>query len=120
MEYSGGWSCSVMLADSETISHLHKTFFDDPDDTDVMSFPSGDSVTVDGGYLGDVAISLPVAKAQACEQGHSLTREVAYLALHGLLHLIGHDDSDDAGRRAMLTLQDSLIQDFEQGTGTAL
>ncbi|MEO6222926.1 MAG: rRNA maturation RNase YbeY [Vicinamibacterales bacterium] len=60
--------------------------------TDVLSFPSDAP-----GSLGDIAIARGVAARQAKEQGHSESIEVKTLALHGLLHLLGHDHERDRG-----------------------
>lgn len=114
----GEWAVTVRLARSEEISHLHAMFFGDPTDTDVMSFPSGDDLASVDGYLGDIAISLDVAAVQAAEQGHTLTREVAFLALHGLLHLLGHDDASESERTAMLDRQAQLLSSYEAKHGT--
>lgn len=111
---------SVMLAGSEAISALHAEFFDDPSDTDVMSFPSGDLESGDGTYLGDVAISATVAKIQAREHGHTFEREVAFLALHGLLHLLGYSDLTQEGKQEMLAIQESMLAVWEHEQGTQL
>jgi probable rRNA maturation factor len=63
--------------------------------TDVLSFPSGDRDP-----LGDIAISLGRARAQARERGHSIETEVCILMLHGVLHLLGMDHEADNGRMA--------------------
>lgn len=110
----GEWSMSVLLAGSGEISRLHERFFGDGSDTDVMSFPSGDDLTSNGGYLGDIAISLDVATAQAEEQRHSLGRELSYLALHGLLHLLGFRDDTAEDRAAMLAVQDGLLRAWDE------
>lgn len=62
--------------------------------TDVLSFPG------EGDYLGDIAISLARARAQAKEFGHSAEDELRILMLHGLLHLRGLDHENDSGRMA--------------------
>jgi probable rRNA maturation factor len=63
--------------------------------TDVLSFPGG--VTPEGYHLGDIVISLPQARRQAEEAGHSLGRELRILLLHGVLHCLGHDHETDDG-----------------------
>jgi probable rRNA maturation factor len=71
--------------------------------TDVLSFPSDTGLLARGGshpYLGDLAISLPRAKAQAREYGHRPEQEVQILMLHGVLHLLGMDHEADGGRMA--------------------
>ncbi len=63
--------------------------------TDVLSFPSGDPDPI-----GDIAISLQRARAQAREWGHSLEDEIRILMLHGVLHLTGMDHECDPGQMA--------------------
>ena len=63
--------------------------------TDVVAFP------VDETHIGDIVISLPTARRQSKELGHSLAHEVAVLAAHGALHLIGEEDRTARGRRRM-------------------
>jgi probable rRNA maturation factor len=65
--------------------------------TDVLSFPAGER-----GYLGDVVIAAGVARRQAREAGHSVRTELRVLALHGLLHLLGHDHETDGGRMSRI------------------
>ncbi len=64
--------------------------------TDVLSFPAGG----DDAFLGDIAISLGRARAQAREFGHTIEQEVQILMLHGVLHLMGHDHETDSGAMA--------------------
>jgi probable rRNA maturation factor len=99
----GVWLCT----DAE-ISDLHLRFLQVPGPTDVISFPG------DAGYFGDIAVSFDTAAEQSVEAGHSVARELAYLALHGLLHLFGYDDLTTSERDAMLARQDALIAQFEK------
>jgi probable rRNA maturation factor len=76
--------------------------------TDVLSFPAGEGPDPEGsGHLGDILISVPRAALQAREAGHALDREVRVLALHGYLHLLGHDHERDDG--TMMRLQRRLV-----------
>jgi probable rRNA maturation factor len=69
--------------------------------TDVLSFPVNEAV--DGKrYLGDLLISVPKAASQALEKGHSLSREIRILLLHGILHLLGYDHETDHGQMERL------------------
>ena len=101
------WVCS----DAE-IADLHLRFMDVPGATDVISFP-GDPPGSPGAHLGDVAISFETAARQGAEVGNRVGREIAYLALHGLLHLLGYDDLDPSGRARMIARQDELLDEFE-------
>ncbi len=62
-----------------------------------------------GEYLGDVAISLPRAQAQAAAYGHSAERELGYLFVHGLLHLLGHTHSTDAAFADMRAQEEQIL-----------
>jgi probable rRNA maturation factor len=76
------------------MQQLNQDFRGENKPTDVLSFPAGDPVPgfkEKFPYLGDIAISVPVARSQAETSGHSLTAELQLLAIHGLLHLLGYD-----------------------------
>ena len=98
----------VWLCDDDEIADLHQRFMSIPGATDVMSFPG------EGDYLGDIAVSFETAARQGREVGNSVAREVAYLVLHGLLHLAGYDDLTPAERARMIGRQDELFLTFER------
>lgn len=85
--------------------------------TDVLAFaaletdyPELDELADSPLYLGDIVISVETAQRQAIAQHHSLNQELAWLAAHGLLHLLGWDHPDDESLTAMLQQQDALLQ----------
>lgn len=84
--------------------------------TDVLAFAATESdLTLPSEfaeplYLGDILISLDTAATQAIEQQHSLQIELAWLASHGLLHLLGWDHPDDVSLQQMLQQQSELVQ----------
>lgn len=90
---------SVTFTDNEGIHELNKKFREVDKPTDVLSFPlfdfegETDEPPVDEimSNLGDIVISLEKAKEQAEEYGHSFEREVAFLCVHSMLHLLGYD-----------------------------
>lgn len=90
---------SVTFTDNEGIHELNKKFREVDKPTDVLSFPlfdfegETDEPPVDEimSNLGDIVISLEKAKEQAEEYGHSFEREVAFLSVHSMLHLLGYD-----------------------------
>lgn len=123
------YSLGLSLVDDATIANLNAAWRGHAQATDVLSFAAQDSgdddapamplppeaedgcdAGLDALELGDIVISLDTAVAQAAEQGHSLERELLFLASHGLLHLLGWDHPDDASLAAMLARQESLIQ----------
>ena len=100
---------SVTFADNEYIHGLNNEYRGMDKPTDVLSFPMyDDDFPYDecqhGCTLGDIVISLEKAEEQANELGHDLIREVAFLAIHSTLHLLGYDhelsEEDDADMRA--------------------
>ena len=98
-QYGNPCEVSVSFTDNEGIHELNRKFRGIDRPTDVLSFPlfdyAGESEEppVDElmGMLGDIVISLEQAQAQANEYGHSFEREVAFLTVHSMLHLLGYD-----------------------------
>ena len=96
-QFDGSAEVDVSLVDNEQIHaiNLEQREIDAP--TDVLSFPLGENGEYDqnpatGAYmLGDIVISLERAQAQAAEYGHTFQREVGYLTVHSMLHLLGYD-----------------------------
>lgn len=88
---------SVSIVDNERIHELNKQYRNIDSETDVLSFPLGENGVYDINYdtneaeLGDIVISLEKAEEQAKRYGHSLEREVGYLTVHSMLHLLGYD-----------------------------
>jgi len=88
---------SLVLASDEYIHALNREYRGIDTPTDVLSFAlnEGDEPVVFDGpeeiLLGDIIISMDTATRQATEYGHSLDRELAYLTVHGILHLLGYD-----------------------------
>lgn len=100
---------TLLLADDARIRALNRSFRGKNKTTDVLSFPAAENGE---GVVGDLAISVPVAAAQAAAHGHTLAEELKILALHGLLHLAGYDHEADTGemraREAELRTQFAL------------
>ena len=98
---------SVTLTNNEYIHTLNKEYRGIDRPTDVLSFALNESEEpemVDGpevNMLGDLIISVERAKEQAADYGHSLRREVAFLTVHGMLHLLGYDHMEDEEREEM-------------------
>ena len=114
---SGHWQMSLRLCRDYAIADLHERFFNDPTPTDVITFPSGDEPDENGAYLGDVVVSVETAADQATDGNHSVAREVAFLSLHGLLHLCGYDDTTTMERDAMHHRQLMLLETWERERG---
>lgn len=115
-DFVGDAEVSVTLVDNESIKRLNKEYRDKNKVTDVISFPLGaydeyDINPENNAYmLGDIVISMEKAHAQAIEYGHSLIREVGFLATHSTLHLLGYDHEDDPkGEAVMVELQEKIL-----------
>ena len=98
---------SVTLTNNEYIHTLNREYRGIDRPTDVLSFALNESEEpeVVGGsevnVLGDLIISLERAEEQAADYGHSVRREVAFLTVHGMLHLLGYDHMEDEEREEM-------------------
>lgn len=106
---------SVLLVDNQTIQKLNKEYREKDAPTDVLSFAlnEGDEPDVidgpEGTLLGDIIISLEKAAEQAREYGHSIEREMAFLTVHGMLHLLGYDHESEADRSEMRQEEEQVL-----------
>lgn len=96
-EFNDSAEISVTIVNDEQIHQLNKKYRDIDSSTDVLSFPLGEDGVYDTNpdsgakLLGDIVISIEHAVAQSKLYGHSLNREVAFLTVHSMLHLLGYD-----------------------------
>lgn len=108
---------SVALVDDSYIRMLNKEYRGVDQPTDVLAFPMDPDEFAHGEpALGDIVISVERARDQARQFKHPLRREVAFLAVHGLLHLLGYEDETEAGASAMWSKQKELLEKI-LGTG---
>lgn len=116
---------SVILVENEEISRINSEFRDKDSVTDVLSFPmlnmkcgafleEPGALDMDDGrlFLGDIVISVPKAIEQAGEYGHSFERELAFLAVHGLLHLLGYDHIEKSDEEIMIKRQKQILSEL--------
>ena len=89
---------SVLLTTDPGIRRLNRQFRGINRSTDVLSFPAPAIHSAEEQVAGDLAISVPTARRQSAEHGHSLSAEIKILMLHGLLHLAGYDHHADTGQ----------------------
>ena len=96
-KFDGSAEVSVRFVDNELIRELNAQYRKIDRETDVLSFPLGENGVYDvnpatgAALLGDVVISVQKAMEQAQEYGHSLDREIGFLTVHSMLHLLGYD-----------------------------
>jgi probable rRNA maturation factor len=109
----GPGALSVKITDAAALHALNAEFLAEDRPTDVLSFPSEASDETDPGtgvrYYGDIAISLPTARAQAKAAGHSLLAEMQLLVVHGVLHLLGHDHARVKEKAKMWQAQAAIL-----------
>ena len=107
---------NVIIIDNAEIHEINKTYRGIDRETDVISFALEDDDTFielpDIRILGDIYISLDKAREQASNYNHSLKRELAFLMIHGLLHLLGYDHMNKDDEEIMFKLQKELLDEY--------
>jgi probable rRNA maturation factor len=114
---------SVVLVDNERIQGINKEHRQIDKPTDVLSFPmldfsEGDIMQTSGDVdldenlllLGDIVISMEMAKKQSEEYEHSFEREVAFLTAHGIFHLLGYDHMEEEDEKIMMGKQETVME----------
>ena len=113
--FEGDAEVSVSFVNNYEIRQLNRVYRDKDKSTDVLSFPLGENGVYDvnnetGAFrLGDVVISMETAVKQAHIYGHSLEREVGFLTVHSMLHLLGYDHETSALEAAKMHETEELI-----------
>ena len=109
-------SCSIIIVDNTFIHKLNKEYRGIDRVTDVISFALEDdkSMVIPDNIrlLGDIYISLDKAKEQAREYGHSLERELCFLSIHGLYHLLGYDHESKEEEKIMFKKQEEVLEAY--------
>lgn len=101
---------NIIFVDDEEIRRINNEFRKIDKVTDVISFALCDDEEVSfENELGDIFICLEQAFRQASDYGHSITREVAFLAVHGYLHLCGYDHQTKEDEEVMFKKQDQIL-----------
>ncbi|WP_096201307.1 rRNA maturation RNase YbeY [Bacillus sp. FJAT-45350] len=108
---------SITFVNDETIQEINREYRDKDKPTDVISFALNeqgeDEMEIVGGegpnLLGDIIISVPRITEQANRYEHSFERELAFLAVHGFLHLLGYDHIDENEEKVMFARQEEIL-----------
>ena len=111
----GDVNFNVIIVDNEYIHKLNKEYRGIDRETDVISFALEDDKTFNPEIriLGDIYISIDKAKSQSEEYGHSLLRELCFLAVHGMLHLLGYDHMVKEEEEVMFRLQEDILDEMD-------
>lgn len=96
---------NIVFLDKDQIQEMNRTYRNIDKVTDVISFPDQDE-----NYIGDIFICLDRAKEQAVDYGHSIEREIGFLAVHGYLHLLGYDHHTVAEEKEMFAKQEEILK----------
>lgn len=100
---------SIVLADHATIRELNRDWLGHDDETDVISFPLDEAALADKRVNGEIYVDLDTAAERAPEFGAMFEREAVRYVIHGLLHLMGYDDSTEEQRTTMRALEDRYL-----------
>ncbi|MBP3951295.1 rRNA maturation RNase YbeY [Bacillus suaedae] len=118
-QVKGEIEVSVTFVSEERIQALNAEYRGKDQPTDVISFAlndevEGELVILDDvpNMLGDIIISVSHIKQQAEEYGHSFERELGFLTVHGMLHLLGYDHMTDAEEKDMFSRQENILADY--------
>ena len=114
-DFTADCEVSVTLTDNEKIHRLNREYRNVDRPTDVLSFPLCDWEDEGQAFgpmaLGDIVLSLEKAKEQAEAYGHSYEREVAFLTVHSMLHLLGYDHETSEEDEADMFARQNAIMD---------
>lgn len=109
-------SFNLIVVGNEYIHELNKNYRNIDRETDVITFALEDEESLvlptDERVLGDIYISIDKAISQAEEYGHSLLRELSFLAVHGFYHLLGYDHMTSEDEKVMLTKQEEVLEEY--------
>lgn len=104
---------SVSFVGDEEIRELNRDYRGVDKSTDVLSFPMDDEFIIDNRILGDVIINTRRVMEQAEELGHSHERELSYLTVHSILHLLGYDHMEDEDKKEMREREKLSMKELE-------
>lgn len=109
-------SFNLIIVDNDYIHELNKTYRNIDRETDVITFALEDEDTLvmpsDERILGDIYISIDRARSQAEDFGHSLLRELSFLAVHGFYHLLGYDHMTEEDEKVMFKKQEEVLDAY--------
>ena len=119
------YEVSISFVGNAEMRSLNNEYRDIDKETDVLSFPMVEFIDEEleeedenAEYideeiaLGDIVISMERAQEQSEDYGHSFNRELAFLLVHGMLHLLGYDHEDEASEKEMLEKQETILKEM--------
>lgn len=109
---------NVILTTPSNIKEINKKYREIDKETDVLSFPMFEKDEIPNikspipEVLGDIVISIQRVQAQAIEYGHSFTRELAYMVVHGFYHIMGYDHIEEEDKIQMRRKEEKILQEL--------
>lgn len=107
---SGDFEISISFVEEDEIKELNADYRGIDSVTDVLSFPLIEDPSIEDGLLGDIVICYKRAIEQSIEYGHSSKREIIYLVVHSMFHLLGYDHMVDEDKREMRSKEKSVLK----------
>jgi probable rRNA maturation factor len=108
------YEVSVTFVDNDEIRELNRLYRGVDKETDVLSFPMEEGEMIFcGNMLGDIVISAEKALEQSKEYGHSLLREIVYLAVHSMFHLLGYDHMTEEDKEVMRAKEKEVMRNLK-------
>ncbi len=107
---------NIVIVDNEKIREINRDYRNKDAVTDVISFAFEEVKDVDYEdvrFLGEIYISYERCVEQAADFGHSVKREFCYLAVHGLLHLLGYDHMNEEDKKVMRALEEEILNEYD-------
>lgn len=118
-KFTNSVEVAISIVSDEEIQKLNYEYRGKNVPTDVLSFTSYSRKSIEEADfstfplpIGDIIISFDRAKEQAIEYNHSLDRELAFLAVHGFLHLVGYKHDSEADEKVMFAKQEQILKEF--------
>ena len=109
LKIQDAWRVEVVMVRNEIMQQYNQHYRQKNYATDVLSFPLHEKIRDHDIFLGVIMIAYDKAVDQANAYGHSLQRELSFLFIHGILHLLGYDHQTEKAEQEMLALQDAII-----------
>ncbi|MBC8588375.1 rRNA maturation RNase YbeY [Paratissierella segnis] len=107
------YEVSVSYVDNYEIKKLNREYRGIDRETDVLSFPFNEVVDIPVLILGDIIISVEKAYEQSIDYGHSLDREIVYLTVHSMFHLMGYDHLKDEEKEIMRNKEKRVMKNLK-------
>lgn len=112
-QHTSAANLTIVLTDDTQLQKLNFEFLQINAPTDVLSFPADErDPETNERYLGDIIVSYPRALLQAATGGHSVRDELFLLVVHGVLHLLGYDHSQEREKRVMWEHQSEILKEL--------